>query len=162
MENAVEALKIVFAIFVFILAITITFSLIASVKSTSDVVFYHNDKTNFYSHSVSSKKREISIEEIISMLYRYYKESIAIEIKFNDPRKDVIFDLSRESSSISEIENELNDFIDKNLLKLDEKSLFTEEFVEVPCNGIYNIGEDGTEIIEEAGIRKLYITYTQV
>ena len=38
MENAVDALKIAFAVFVFLIALTVTFSMIAKVKSTAEYV----------------------------------------------------------------------------------------------------------------------------
>ena len=53
MENATDALKIAFAIFVFVIAITLTFSLISQAKSTSDYVLSYSDRTNFYEHSDS-------------------------------------------------------------------------------------------------------------
>ena len=37
---------------------------------------------------------------------------------------------------------------------------YTEEFVEVPISGIYETGEDGTQITLSSGGNKLYVTYT--
>ena len=48
MENAADALKIVFAIFAFIVALSMVFSLISTIKETADEVLFITDKTNFY------------------------------------------------------------------------------------------------------------------
>lgn len=48
MENATDALKMAFAIFVFIVALSMVFSLIGKVKETADAVLYYTDKTNYY------------------------------------------------------------------------------------------------------------------
>lgn len=162
MENAADALKIAFAIFVFVLAITITFSIISQAKSTADVVLYHSDETNFYDHEESSdENRKVSITEVISTLYRYYKESISVTVNLGNQGESRTFDLSTNSSSnINRIEQDLEEYIKNNLLKLDEKLKFTEEFVEVPISGIYEIGEDDTEITLSSGGKKVYVTYT--
>lgn len=48
MENASDALKMAFAIFVFVIALTIVFSLISKVKETADAILLNSDKTNYY------------------------------------------------------------------------------------------------------------------
>lgn len=52
MENAADALKMAFAIFVFVIALSIVFSLIGHVKETADAVLFYTDKTNFYEEKV--------------------------------------------------------------------------------------------------------------
>lgn len=160
MENAVDALKIAFAMLVFVIAITTIFSVISQAKSTSDFVLFHSDKTNFYSHSESSDvNRVVTVAEVISTLYRYYKESVAVTIDLQDGNTPKTFDLSNEFAIIENIEEELKNYITDSLLT--DNLLFTEEFVEVPISGIYDIGEDSTEIIKASGSKKLYITYTK-
>lgn len=48
MENASDAIKMAGAIFIFIIALTILFSLMATTKESADQVLYNSDKTNFY------------------------------------------------------------------------------------------------------------------
>jgi len=48
MENASDALKMAFAIFVFVIALTIVFSLISKVKETADAILVNSDKTTYY------------------------------------------------------------------------------------------------------------------
>ena len=48
MENATDALKMAFAIFVFIISLSIVFSLISHAKETADKILFYSDKTNYY------------------------------------------------------------------------------------------------------------------
>ena len=50
MENAADALKLGFALLVFVIAITLTFSVIGQARAVSDIVFTATDKTNFYDY----------------------------------------------------------------------------------------------------------------
>lgn len=160
MENAADALKIAFAIFVFVIAIAVTFSIISQAKSTADTVLYHSDETNFYEHVASGTgNREVSVKEVISTLYRYYKESVSVTINIGNESRT--FDLANSSSNINTIENELATYIEDKLLDLPKDSIFIEEFVEVPISGIYETGEDNTEITLSSGGKKVYVTYTK-
>lgn len=159
MENSADALKIAFAILVFVIAITITFSVISKAKTTADVVLFHNNKTNFYEHLESSDtNRVVSVTDVISTLYRYYKESISVTVVIGSESKT--FDLSNSFSNINAIESDLAIYIEDYLLVLPEESTFTEEFVEAPISGIYEKGEDETEITISSGGKKVYVTYT--
>lgn len=158
MENAADALKIAFAIFVFVIAIAVTFSIISQAKSTADTVLYHSDETNFYKHVASGEgNREVSVKEVISTLYRYYKESVSVTINIGNESRT--FDLANSSSNINTIENELATYVKENLLGKD--ITFIEEFVEVPISGIYETGEDNTEITLSSGGKRVYVTYTK-
>lgn len=173
MENAVDALKIAFAIFVFVVAITVAFSVISQAKSTADHVLFYSDKTNFYDNLYSKgekeKNRVVSVSEVISTLYRYYKESLCVTVvlqeetyKFdlNLSKSDLEkFELTQAPSTEEAIEDMLENFI-KNKLENYADAKFKEEFVEVPISGIYEKGEDDTEITLSSGGKKVYITYT--
>lgn len=159
MENATDALRIAFAVFVFVIAITLTFSLISQAKSTADYVLSYSDRTNFYEHSDSKdKNRIVSVTEVISSLYRYYKESLCVTVVLEEGEHK--FDLSNTYSTTAQIEKKLSEFITDTLLKDYSDATFKEEFVEVPVSGIYQTGEDGTQITLSSGGKKLYITYT--
>lgn len=54
MENAADALKMAFAIFVFIMALSMVFSLISTIKETADEVLFITDKTNFYDWEIGN------------------------------------------------------------------------------------------------------------
>ncbi len=158
MENAADALKIAFAIFVLVTAITITFTLVSQAKSTADVVLYYSDKTNFYDYRGSTTlNRDVPVTEVIATLYRYYKESISVTVILDTGTKT--FNLTNLALDITTIEDELADYTEKLLEDYSDKT-FTEEFVEVPISGKYEVGEDGTEITMTAGGKKVYVTYT--
>lgn len=85
MENAVDAIKMAFGIFVFSLALTLTVSIIGQARATSETVFHVNDKTEFYEYAtnnniVKSDKRIVGIETVIPTIHRYAKEQFAVTI----------------------------------------------------------------------------------
>lgn len=174
MENAADALKIAFAIFVFVTAITIIFVMVGKVKSTSDVVLYYSDKTNFYDHYEDKSKdqkgnRIVGISDIVATLYRYYTESVAVTIKIDN--ETYYFDVGNETlmngetkqdlATIKGKEENLGKFITTILNNYSEKS-FREEFSEAPTSGIYSTGSDGSEITLSSGGKKVYVTYTKI
>lgn len=173
MENAVDALKIAFAMFIFIVAITLTFSLVSQAKSTADAVLYYNDKTNFYNKLASSdENRTVLVSEVIPSLYRYYKESVGVTVKlkngevytFDLNNNETVFNnngdiiKNKKLTSQTDRKDNLEIFIQKILPK---ESSYMEEFVEIPISGIYEYGSDGTELIISSGGKKVYITYTE-
>lgn len=176
MENASDTLKIAFAIFVFVTAITIIFVMIGKVKSTSDVVLYYSDKTNFYDHYEDTSKdskgnRIVGVSDIVATLYRYYTESVAVTVKIDD--ETYYFDIGNETlmdretketlATIEGKEENLGEFITEKLLSpsVGERQ-FIEEFSEAPLSGIYSTGSDGSEITLSAGGKKVYVTYTEI
>ena len=72
MQDAVDALKIAFAVLIFIIALTIAFSSISQAKQASDSILYTIDKTNFYEQLNASSLedtnggRKVKIDTIIS------------------------------------------------------------------------------------------------
>lgn len=162
MENAAEALKIAFAMLIFVIAITITFSLTSQAKQTADVVLYHSDKTNYYDHVASKEvNRKVSVDTVISTLYRYYKESINVIIVLGDDEERFDGNRMKDKKSIKNIETDLEEFVTNNLLTADNAGkMFTEEFVEAPIGGQYVTGDDGTQIIVQSGGKQVYVTYT--
>lgn len=90
MDNAIDALKIAFAVFVFVMALSISMRVFSQAKTVSDEVFYMTDKTNFYEYTSDENYEEeyykmpegryVSGETIIPTLYRYYKENFNVII----------------------------------------------------------------------------------
>lgn len=169
MENATDALKIAFAIFVFVLAITTTYMLVSLAKSTADNVLYRADKTNYYDPIKSNEKnRIVSCEEVISALYRCYEESLSVTVVLDSSSHT--FDPSINHWGSYEKANEsIAKFIlaDDGLAwnESDDKSFrnrkFTEQFVEIPISGITKTSQDdGSQIIIASGAKKIYVTYT--
>ena len=98
MDNAVDALKMGFAVIAFVIALTVSIVAMAQAKETSEKVFYMTDKTNFYEY-LSDKKlpdgRIVSGETIIPTLYRYYKENFSVKL-YDEDKLVQIFDLNTE------------------------------------------------------------------
>lgn len=86
MENAVDALKIAFAVFVFAIAVALTFSMVGQARATSDTILAINDKTNLYEYidssenNASDQDRIVGFETILPTIYRYAKEQYAVTI----------------------------------------------------------------------------------
>lgn len=186
MENAADALKMAFAVFVFVIAITTLFIMVSKVKTTSDIMFYYNDKTNFHEHTSSNEtNRTVKVADIVATLYRYYKESVAVTVVLREghPEDTYYFDLGYEQmgedkpllvrdgtghellklSTQENIEKNLGEFINNNLMHnvyINDSTKFIETFTEIPTSGIYSTGTDGSEITLSAGGKKVYITYT--
>ena len=102
MENAVDALKIAFAIFIFVIAIALSFSVVGQVRATSEVILALNDKTNSYDYvanednNANNKERIVSFETILPTIYRYAKEQYAVTIIKSDGTPIVRYDLYTE------------------------------------------------------------------
>ena len=97
MDNALDALKIAFAVLVFVIALSISMKVFGQAKLVSDEVFYMTDKTNFYEYTSGDNSpdgRIVSGETIIPTLYRYYKENFNVIIK--DERGNILWEFNLE------------------------------------------------------------------
>ena len=85
MENATQALYMAFAVFVFIVAITVSFVSFANVREVSDVILHRSDKTYFADYDISNgesgRSRVVGLETIIPTLHKYYKENYTVVFK---------------------------------------------------------------------------------
>ena len=157
MENAADAIKIGFAVIVFTIAIALTFNLVSQAKATSDHILYYSDETNFYEYADSRESnRLVPVSELIAILHKYYIESIEVVVTLDD--RTYIFGSENENFyTDKQKEENLEKFISENL---NSDMKFTEEFVEAPISGIYQYGNDGTEVVITPGNTKIYATYT--
>ena len=83
MENASEALIMIFGFFALILALSISISLISEVRETSDIILSKMDKMpneeNEFIYTTGTQiNREVNLETIIPSMYRAYKERYKI------------------------------------------------------------------------------------
>lgn len=83
MENAVEALKMAFAVLFFIGALTISMFTFSQARATSEVVLYSKDNRNYeeYTYGNENKNRIVGLDSVILTLYRYYKEDYTVVFK---------------------------------------------------------------------------------
>ena len=101
MDNAIDALKMAFAVLVLVIAISISMRVFSQAKTVSDEVFYMTDKTNFYDYTGDIDVKEgriVSGESIIPTLYRYYKEQFVVIIKDDKGETLWEFNLAKEIS----------------------------------------------------------------
>lgn len=157
MENIADALKISFAVFVFIFAVAIFYSVIGKTIKTSNSVLYYTDKTNFYAHTESSEtNRTVDEKEIITTLYRIADgETITVTI---------IDDSGREIGTVSgsHSREDITVFIYSIYSQITGPTVtFSEEFVETNYSGKYVVAEDGSKLPIEKGGTRMYIVYTK-
>ncbi len=122
MEDAVQALKMAFAVFVFVIAISVAFYVISKAKATSETIFYVSDKTNYYDNveSNSNVTRTVGLETVIPTLYRYYRENFMVQIMDASGNVLQVFDTTTEwevSNAAKVIEKKRN-ARQKTLMKL--------------------------------------------
>lgn len=161
MQNAADALKISFAVFVFIIALSITFSSVSQVKKTSDFILYHIDKTNFYDNLNASNLettnggRIVKIDTIIANLYRIIQESFEVSVVIDGN----IQNFGLNEMTATELSEAIEDFKSNYINKSYD---FIETFSEITYTGEYLSADDGSGITIVPGIKKIYITYTKV
>lgn len=117
MENAVEALKTAAAVLVFVIAITVSFTMFSKAKTTADSIITMQDKQEYleadelvgkqYESSTKSitgmntnGDRIVNLEDIVSAIYRYNLEKYGVTIieKTGDTGKVLVrFDSNTES-----------------------------------------------------------------
>lgn len=81
MENAVDALKIVFAVFIFTMALSLTMYMFSRARETADIVLHSSDITEYMQYEEvtdADGNRIVGIESIIPTLYKYTKENYTV------------------------------------------------------------------------------------
>lgn len=125
MEDAVDALKMAFSVFAFVLALSIVFAMFSQAREVSEIVLAKTDNT-YFTEWVSplenvngtTPSRVVGIETVIPTLYRYYKEKLTIDIVTgnNNETDNEKFDLDIERTVYNEDDNweDYEDFYKKN------------------------------------------------
>ena len=106
MENAIGGLKIAFAVFIFMLGLTILFSMASRARDRAEVLISGTDRVSYYDYyeEVSEEKidangnRIVSIYDIVPVLYRYSQENYGVTIVDNNGGIVARFDLDTESA----------------------------------------------------------------
>ena len=145
MENASDALRMAFAVFVFIVALSIVFSLISKVKQTADAIILNSDKTTYYEWLEGSfdEGRVVGIDTVISTLKNYRKQGTYVIIE------------GTEYNYLTD-PDDIDAFIDTNIKKNDE---YIENIREITTGGKYITADDGTKVTVEHGQTRTYIIY---
>lgn len=90
MENAAEALKIAFAVAMFVLALSLSISSFSQANSAIDAIITMKDRETDYTYVVPTQNlsRTVGIETVVSSLYRAFEQNI--EIYFKDKNGNTI------------------------------------------------------------------------
>ena len=79
MENAVEALKIAFAVMMFVVALSLSISSLSQASSAVDAIINLNDRQTEYTYvEPTSSNRTVGVETVITSMYKAYQESFDI------------------------------------------------------------------------------------
>ena len=80
MENAVEALKIAFAVLMFGIALTISISSFSQATQAVNAITTLRDREEQYTYVIPSEglTRNVGIESVVTTMYRAYKENMKI------------------------------------------------------------------------------------
>ncbi|MBQ2835542.1 MAG: hypothetical protein IJE68_01740 [Clostridia bacterium] len=86
MENAVEALKIAFAVMMFVLALTLSISSFSQASSAIQSIANMRDRETEYTYVNPSEDltRTVGIETVVTSMYRAFEENIVIYFMQND------------------------------------------------------------------------------
>lgn len=80
MENATEALKIVFGIIMFVMALTLSISCFSQASSAIDAIITMRDREVEYTYVKPSSdfNKVVGVETVIPTMYKAYKENFSI------------------------------------------------------------------------------------
>lgn len=90
MENAAEALKLAFAVFVFVIALSVCISNFSLARETADIVLTGADETAYYEYedTGNTEYRVVGLETIIPTIYKYNKENYTIRFRTGTYNQD--------------------------------------------------------------------------
>ena len=164
MENATDALLMGFAVLIFVIALTVSFSTLAQAKSTADVVLFYTDRENFQTPlkddptNVSNGGRTVELDTVIATIFRCGKEGFIVKIdEDNDGKYEYIFEY--DISNDKEIKAQIDKFINEHQ---GTTYRYREEYVEVTERGDIYSAEDESVVLEENAGKKLHIIYKKI
>lgn len=170
MENAAEALKMFFAVFVFSLALSVFFRMTSIAKDTTDKIFEAIDKTTYIDYNADTSdgaNRKVKFQDMIPTIYRYAQEGYGVTII--DPSEGGIvarFDLDTESQvsscfwndryhSASQIEKKKSNDIKAEICRyLNDNIILKVNNLEPHITTMNNLDENSLDIL----IKRIYST----
>lgn len=158
MENAANALLTAFAVLIFVVALSITFTSLSQAKTTADIVLFYSDRENFQKPLPSDPDdfenggRLVGVDTVIATIARCSKEKFSVKIIDEEKEYKFEYDVQTEEEIKLEIERFIQEYTG---------SSYRETYVEVTTRGTTYLGEDGTQLEENVG-KKIYITYKKV
>ena len=113
MENVAEALKMAFAVLMFVLALTLCISSFSQAREAVDSIITIKDRETSYTYVTASKDgtRTVGAETIVPTLYKAYKENFEVHFLDTYGNKLILYDYvdpynNKTSMSIIDLEKE--------------------------------------------------------
>lgn len=106
MENAVGALKIAFAVLIFMIGLALLFSMTTQARETASFLISEIDPTKYYLYYEEATEdtidnngnRIVTLQDMIPVLYRYSEENYGVTIVDKDGNIAARFDLDTETA----------------------------------------------------------------
>lgn len=127
MENAVSALKIAFAMFIFLLGLSILFFMSSQARETASIIIAGTDKTNDYIYYEDYKEdvkedyidkngnRIVQMKDMIPTIYRYSEENYGVTIV--DEGGDIVARFDLDTENICNRWLNINDKVKENFIR---------------------------------------------
>ncbi len=163
MENAVDALKIAFAVFVFVIAIGIAFTVFSQARAVADQVIYYTDKTNYeeYIPNNAENFRIVGLETVIPAIRRYISDNEGYSVEIRNASGTVLYSFElQEDGGDPQIYEKTEENL-KKIIKYYAGKQFKEYFgVEIYKGDEF---EDNGEIIKKKNTdERVKITYIMI
>lgn len=126
MENITKALMMAFSMMMFVIGFSYSMYLINHLMSTSEVLLDTVSASKYYDNievESGENTREVTVDTIVSVLYRYYKENYTVKIYQKDGTLLQIFDVNLEGKIARAAADTKG--VDKELVSL-KKSIYNK------------------------------------
>lgn len=155
MDNVTDALKMAFAVFVFVIALSIVFSLMTKTKDVADAVLWYSDKTNYYdwTDEKTAEGRIVGEDTVISALQTQIKEKVFVQIQDQNGVIEKTFKPSSQEDEVQKREEYIKDALNNGTNK------YLERVVEITTGGVFRTAEDGTRITIQPGTTRAYVIF---
>jgi len=152
MENASDALKMAFAVFMFVMALSLAFSSLTKVRETADTVLWFSDKTNYYNGETGTLQngRVVSEETVIASLCNFESANTRVIVE----RDGKVIEFHPRITDETTIENFIK--------TLNQGCEYLENIMEITVGGKYKVAEDGTKIIQEPLETIIQVRFTKI
>lgn len=116
-DNAVQAILMSFAVFIFIIALSLAIFMFNQIVITANTMTFYSDSTRYYDNVKINDStltdeglkdgtlRIVDTETIIPVLYRYYKENYCVKIYDDSNELVQMFDVNLEGEVHNSIGN---------------------------------------------------------
>ena len=135
MENAVQAIRMGFSMFIFALALTTSMYIFSICGKTAEAIVYYSDEANYYDNisikDETTTVRKVGFDTVIPTLYRYYKENFSVKIYDKTTNTTglgtliQVFDITTENK-VNAAYRKSNGNINSNNINKEEKLLLEE------------------------------------